>query len=139
MDINLLLPLLITAVVAIIGWFVAHYLSSNRERTRKRHDLRVQYLIEAWRRLENASNRKDSSWYGDLEKAIADIQLFGSRRQVESAQRFAEEFARFRGASLDELLEDLRRDLRKELRLEIVPPNIKYLRINSNSAQGSKK
>jgi len=139
MDINLLLPLLITAIFAIVGWFVAHYLSSNRERARKRHDLRVQYLIEAWRRLENASNRHDDSRYDDLERAIADIQLFGSREQIELAQRFAEDFVKNGSASLDELLEDLRQDLRKELRLESVPKNIKYLRIISSVEHSSKK
>jgi len=108
---NLLVPLLITSVVAIAGWFVVHLLSSKKDRENKRHDLRIQYLIEAWRSLEKASNRDDlSPSKSDLERAIADIQLFGSRRQIELAQKFAEDFAKTGNATLDELLEDLRQD-----------------------------
>lgn len=130
MDINLLFTLLVTVVVAIAGWFLVHHLSSNRERAAKRRDVRIQYLIEAWRRLENAVDRKDNPKYAvDLEAAISDIQLFGSRAEVELAQEFAEVLAEDKSASVDELLEALRNDLRKELRLEIVPRGIKHLRI----------
>ncbi len=139
MNMDLLIPLLITSAVAIIGWFIVHSLSSNRDRANKRRDLRVQYLIEAWRRLENASNRSDKLRSSDLEAAIADIQLFGSPRQIELAQKFTEDFANTRSAGLDELLEDLRQDLRKELRLETVPKSMKYLRIISNFDQNRKK
>ena len=138
MNLNLLIPLLITSMVAIIGWFVVHRLSSNRDRANKRRELRVQYLIEAWRKLENASNRSDNSRSNDLETAIADIQLFGSSRQIELAQKFADDIAKTGIGNLDELLEDLRYDLREELQLETVPKNIKYLRFVSNSTRNGR-
>ncbi len=131
MNYTLLLPLLVTAFVAILGWFAAHQLAAARDRTNKRRELRVQYLIDAYRNLEASSNRDqlyELDWSA-LEAAIADIQLFGTLTQVKKARKFAEDFSNHGAASLDDLLFDLRRDLRRELRLEAVPDSVKYLRI----------
>jgi len=95
--------------------------------------MRVQYLLDAWRSLANATNRKDNSRSNELESAIEDIQLLGTDKQIKLAIRFAEEFARNNKADLDELLNDLRSDLRKELKLEIAANRIKHLRIASDS------
>jgi len=120
---TLLVPLLVTTGVAILGWFVVNRLSLGRDRINKRRDLNVQYLIEAYRRLENASNRHllPEEHGRAVESAIADIQLFGSPTQVELATRFARGFAQSKNESLDNLLAELRSDLRKELALESVP------------------
>ena len=133
MNFELLVTLLITVVVAALGWFVVNHLSSKREREAKRREMIVQYLLEAWRRLENASNRNDNSYSKSLESVIADIQLLGTKKQVELAQHFAEEFAQHREAGLDSLLNDLRSDLRKELKLEIASIRTKHLRIINDS------
>ena len=87
MNWSLLAPLLVTTVVAIFGWLVAHRLSAARDRANKRRDLRVQYLIDAYRKLENAGNRNTntSDYAAALELAVADIQLFGSPDQVKLA------------------------------------------------------
>jgi hypothetical protein len=63
MNLPLLLPLIVTAALAIGGWYVVHRLSVNRDQQNKRRDLRIQYLIEAYRRLENSANRQDLSNY----------------------------------------------------------------------------
>jgi hypothetical protein len=105
-------------------------LSAARDRANKRRELRVPYLIEAYRRLENASNRpipKEAA--SDFENAIADIQLFGTPGQVALAQEFAVGFARAGTYSLDPLLNGLRDSLRTELDLEPVSVGIEYLRI----------
>ena len=127
---EILVPFLITTLVAIVGWYAAHRLSATRDRANKRRELRVQYLIEAYRRLENASNRPSlKAVVSEFEKAIADIQLFGTPRQVALAQEFAVGFARAGTHSLDPLMNDLRSSLRAELDLEPVSAGIKYLRI----------
>ena len=129
---ELLLTLITTVLVAVAGWFIAHLFSSNRERDSKRREIRVQYLLDAWRRLENAVHREDNSYFRkDLETAIADIQLLGTNKQIELALIFAETFANNRGADLDELLNDLRDDLRSELLLEITTKKIKHLRVGT--------
>ena len=125
-----MLTLLVPTVVAIVSWFVGSWLSVRRDRTNKRRDLRVQYLIEAYRRLEAAGHRPLVPPYSsDMESAIADVQLFGSPSQVAAAQAFSLEMAEKRCASLDDLLSDLRNDLRAELNLEPVKGKLTYLRV----------
>ena len=131
MNWGLLIPLLITTVTAVAGWLVAHRMAAKRDQLNKRRDLRVQYLIDAYRKLESVSNRDENTaeWAEKLESAIADIQLFGSARQVALAQEFASNMAADRAASADVLLEELRKDLREELALEDVRGDLKFLRI----------
>jgi hypothetical protein len=74
----------------------------------------------------------------DIESAIADIQLFGSARQVALAESFAKEFASRRSTSLDGLLAELRDDLRKELELEPIGHSIISLRIIDHERSGAK-
>jgi hypothetical protein len=40
--------------VVVIGWTVGHWLNARRDLANKRRELRVQYLIEAWRKIEKA-------------------------------------------------------------------------------------
>lgn len=105
----------------------------KRDQTNKRRDLQVQYLIEAYRRIERAANRpKDFNNNIELESAIADIQLFGTAQQVRLAEKFAFDIANNSNASTDELLVNLRDELRRELKLEVVNPEITYLRLDKN-------
>ena len=128
---NLLIPALITTLVAIFGWYIVHALNVRRDRDNKRRDMRIQYLIEAYRRIERASNRpKEFDNNLELESAIADIQLLGSLKQVSLGEKFAYEIANRNHASTDDLLYDLRASLRKELKLEEVKTKITYLRLN---------
>jgi hypothetical protein len=142
MDMDLLIPLLITSVVVIVGWFIIHWLSSKRDQNNKRRELRVQYLIEAWRKLENSCNRNDITWHHDLESAIADIQLFGSPEQIVLAENFIQDFTNKEnhGADADELLNSLRQDLRKELQLEAIQKkHTKHIRFYPKSESTKNK
>jgi hypothetical protein len=129
MDWRLFAQLAVTLIVAALGGWAGHYLSMRRDLAAERRKLRVTYLLEAYRRLEGASNRDDAkrSW-PELESAIADIQLLGSPGQVALARRFAIEMASDSAASLDGLIFDLRQSLRAELELEPVKENVIYLR-----------
>jgi hypothetical protein len=131
MNWSLLLPLLITTFTAVGGWLVVHRMAAKRDQMNKRRDLRIQYLIDAYRKLERASNRDGIllEHVANVESAIADIQLFGSARQVAMAKEFASHMAAERKASADALLAALRQDLRRELMLEVVSSDLKFLRI----------
>jgi hypothetical protein len=125
----LFLSLVVTATLAIGGWYVVHHLSLNRDDANKRRELRVQYLLEAYRKLENGANRQDLRDYaGSIESALADVQLLGSERQVLLAHEFAVAMAKNGTASLDPLIADLRSELRRELRLGPVPERIVVFR-----------
>jgi len=119
---NAIVPIIITACIAVIGWFIVHQLSISRDIKNKRTELKIKYLIEAYRRLENVSHR-DNPNMQDFESAMADIQLFGSKRQVELAQKIATDFAKNQTVLLDPLLGNLREDLRKMLHLENLQGN----------------
>ena len=58
----------------------------------------------------------------DFEAAMADIQLFGTKRQIELSQKIAREFAEKKTVLMDDLINDLREDLRELLKLEKLPP-----------------
>jgi len=120
-----------SALLAVVGWFVGYFTTIRRDRLSKRRDLRTQYLLDAYRRLEGAGNRREPSREDEkaLESAIADIQLLGSPDQVHLARRFALEFAGSGQAALDPLLESLRTELRRELSLPGLYEGITYLRI----------
>jgi len=125
MNFLLLLPLIVTATLAVAGWYAVHRLSMNRDQENKRCELRIQYLLEAYRRLENSSNRRDLSAYArDLESALADIQLLGSKDQVQLAHEFAVSMAKNQAGSLDPLVANIRSELRRELPLEPLPDRI---------------
>jgi hypothetical protein len=124
---------LISALLALLAGFAGYILGIRRDRLSKRRDLRTQYLLDAYRRLEGASNWQDLSNDDKkaLESASADIQLLGSPEQVRLARLFAQEFAGSRIASLDPLLEALRHELRKELALVPLHERLIFLRIES--------
>ena len=128
MNFQLLIPLLITAIVTIAGWYIVHLFATKRDRKNKQKELIINYLIEAWRKLEYASNRKDVNAVEYVEKPIADIQLFGTKKQIELAIKIANELAETRGTNLIELLTELRQDLRRELNLEKIDTPIKVFR-----------
>ncbi len=110
------------------GWYIVHLFATKRDRKNKQKELRINYLIEAWRKLEYASNRKDVNAVEYVEKPIADIQLFGTKKQIELAIKIANELAETRGTNLIELLTELRQDLRRELNLEKIDTPIKVFR-----------
>jgi hypothetical protein len=122
---------LIGAAIVAVGWRVTHRYEMERVRAAKRRELKVHYLIDAFRQLEYVSNRPiGPETAPDFEKAIADIQLFGTASQVELAQQCAAGMAQNGTHPLDDLLADLRQSLREELDLERVPDKIKYLRFS---------
>jgi hypothetical protein len=125
MDQTIIISNIITALTAgFISAIIVHRLTIYRDLKNKRDELRIKYLIDAYRKLESVSNRDQpsskefQSTVHEFETAIADIQLFGTERQIKLCQSIASEFAEKRSVLLDDLLEDLRIDLRELLKLE---------------------
>jgi hypothetical protein len=84
--------------------------------------MRVSYLLEAYRRLERASNRSLSDASAEqLEAAISDVMLLGSPEQVALAVNLARGFSTERAADAQPLLLALRESLRAELLLGALP------------------
>lgn len=111
---------LIALVFSFFNLFIVHSLNKKRDLINKKKEMRIKYLITAWQLLESASNRQDASLINNLEKAIADIQLFGSLEQIRLSMEFVSYFKTNRTADTSKLLNELRNDLRKELDLDAV-------------------
>jgi len=77
---------IISIIVAVIGWIIAHYFTSKRDFANKKREIRINYLAEAYRKLERGAMPLSKKYNpGDFESAIADIQLFGNPEQVKIA------------------------------------------------------
>jgi heme/copper-type cytochrome/quinol oxidase subunit 2 len=130
MNLQLLIPLLVTSLITIFGWYILHKLAKKREQENKKKELRIDYLIDAWQKIEYASNRdiNEKEFIEYVEKPIASIQLFGTLAQINLAQKIADEMGKNGTASLDSILEELRDDLRNELNLEKATTTMRYVR-----------
>ncbi|MBN1517343.1 hypothetical protein JXA32_12340 [Candidatus Sumerlaeota bacterium] len=95
---------------------------ARRDRRNKQRDIRVQYLIEAYRHLESGTCRgpiHGTEFAAPFESAIVDIQFFGSPDQVRMAKELTIAIAsKHPDVSAGSLLMSLRDDLREELDLE---------------------
>jgi uroporphyrinogen-III decarboxylase len=137
MNWTLLVPLLVTSMLTILGWYVVQRAGRIRDAENRRIERRVGFLLEAYRRLETASNRAlTDQTRGGVESAIADVQLLGTPRQVALAVKFAEDCAGPTPASALDLLRQLRDDLRRELTLEPLDGGPLQLRFNRHEPNG---
>lgn len=51
---------IVALLVSIASWFIGHSLSKKRDFINKKKEIRIQYLINAWQLIEDASNRPDN-------------------------------------------------------------------------------
>ncbi|MDO9537754.1 MAG: hypothetical protein Q7J68_05510 [Thermoplasmata archaeon] len=123
------------AIVTIIVWYLSSRDLRKQDRENKKREIRLQFLIDAYRKIECAAGRNisyDSEHAHNLESAVSDIQLFGSQKQAEFAQSSADKFASTGKMDNTDLLNELRRDLRAELDLEALQGKRTILRITAN-------
>jgi hypothetical protein len=128
---NLIGPML-AALVAIIGIGISHALTSRRELKAEKRKIRTNFMIEAYRKLENGSSRgsNQEKYSEQFHSAIADIQLLGSPAQVDCARKIGPALGDKSGnvVKINELLNILRSELRSELNLQEVDSEIVILR-----------
>ena len=124
---------LITPLGMIITTMTAFY-EYNKFKKQKRKDIITKYLIDAWTKLENATNRSNLNEQQklDAESSIGAIMLFGSKEQAILATKFCEEMKQEDGAEALDLLKKLREDLRKELNIPAHTVPYKSLRFSSS-------
>jgi hypothetical protein len=127
---RILVPALSGLVGALIGVIAGHLLTARRDREQKRREFAIKYLVEAWQNLELTSRQIDIVRKSQaMEKAIADIQLFGSPEQISLAQKFTQEMSAKGSSDATVLLQELQVSLRKELGLKKPPTKIFFLRV----------
>lgn len=138
----LLIPLIVTTIVAVMGWVVGHRLNAERDLHNKRIELRIKYLLEAYRKLESFIETEVSRENLDiLESAISDIQLLGTQEQVDKVIAWSSHFSQTgtqKDLNLQDLLEDLRKNLRKELGLREIHKKIRHVKFSLASETNEK-
>lgn len=129
-DLRLALTLGIPALIAVGGWIVGHWLHARRELENRRREARLKGLESAYKCLAMASVREWTDEHkAELERFVADIQLYGTPHQVLLMTKLVEAFTRQEPSiSFDPLLEDLRDILRSELRMEPVTGHVWWYR-----------
>lgn len=120
-----LIPLGSAVLGALVGGFVVHKLTLRREAVSARRSQRVNFLLDAYRKLIDASERENisSQRRDNLEGALADVMLLGGQQEIDAANRFQQDFVGGKSSSLVPVIESLRKSLRSELDLpEIALP-----------------
>jgi hypothetical protein len=123
---------LVSALVIGFGWYVAHWLNTRRDTRNRAKEKITGFLISAYRSIEQAcvrGNVNGSRYQESFENAFAEIQLFGSPRQVELARKIVAEIEHGQNSDPRELLKELRAQLRSDLDLEILEVEISHFRL----------
>lgn len=119
------------AAATITVWLGFKY-SLVQQKEAKRLEIRVNFLVQVFRDVEAVCARDPAALAERshaVERAIADIQLFGTPDLVNLAKEFAEAWEGGGGADLQRLGKELRDELRKELGLCPLSSKLFNLRI----------
>jgi hypothetical protein len=82
----------LTVFTALFGWLLVNWLSAKREVKSKRRELVTNHLIEAYRILTQEVGRRPTTEESmtKFENLLTDIQLFGSKKEVELASSLSD-------------------------------------------------
>jgi len=107
--------ILTSALVVVAGWFAANWLASKRDTKIKNREVRVEYLLTAYRGIESAAQRElTEEQMFRLESAIGDVRLLGNEAQLKALA----ELISSGESDFTKLLGEIRDDLRSELELK---------------------
>ncbi|HPG70279.1 MAG TPA: hypothetical protein PLO37_25840 [Candidatus Hydrogenedentes bacterium] len=123
---QLLVPLLISTLVAILGWIVGHKLNARRDRINKHREMRLQYLVSAYQKLTNSAGKEIKSGSDEARwqaEAVSDIQLLGTQQQIDCLLA-----AMVPGGDINPVINLLGNELRDELGLPPIPHNVRWVR-----------
>ena len=121
-------------IVALATFAFSLFYNRWRDRKSKLKDIRVQFLLDTYRRLTNSANRNPKeahAYWSKMEGAIADIQLLGTEEQIRIANKFVDEIISKNTTNVAELINLLRDELRSELGMPKLTGNIRYLRFHN--------
>src|ERR1700733_8568121 len=80
---------LLHTLFAVLGRLFGQTIGGRREVDARRRELRVQFLVDAWRNLARAGHQHAHDDGAALRQALADVQLFGTPAQVDQAAAVA--------------------------------------------------
>ena len=75
----------IGAIATIVSWYLSSRDLKKHDRENKKREIRLQFLIDAYRKIESSGNRPiepDTEYARNIESAIGDIQLLDRKSVV---------------------------------------------------------
>jgi len=124
-----LFSILIGAIITIVGWCFISSSNIERDRIDKLNEIKNMYISNAYKVISFSStlmrfNRLSKDDFIKLEGAFKDIQLYGSKKEIELAQELIDSISQ-QGSyrDFDPLLNTLRDNLRTHYELEILDNN----------------
>lgn len=132
-------------LVALVGYAIVHIFSSWRDRKNKKREIRVKFLINSYERLTRVV--RQAPWkFEDLQQVLADIQLMGTKNQVDEAEKLSlkvPEAMKGSGADaeldLGPLLREFRNDLRAELSMKAIEKDFIWLKGAPHPGSGNER
>jgi hypothetical protein len=120
------LTLISTLFIAFSGW----YHERKKDRKSKQDDIRLEYLINAYKHIamgadRDYTNEKNIDLKRKYEEGLCIIELYGNKEEIEEIRNITEK-------GYIPLLKILRNNLRKELELETIDDDIICLRVPKN-------
>jgi len=136
MDITL--KILIPAVVAVVGWWIGHFLSYQKDRKNKREDKKIEYLINVFEDLNTIRAKANILDVNDASTLLISIstkiELFGNQQQINKMRELATGITEKQGdmTASWSLIDSLRNDIRAELKLPVVDGNVATFFLKKN-------
>lgn len=122
-------------IVVILGFVITHYFNSKRDRENKIRELRLVYLIETYRKfldvwflIENFEEKNKNDLYDKVKSISYDVQLFGTKAQIEKWFNVVGEITPQTPVILKDLLKEFRDTVRKELYFDEVKEELSIYR-----------
>lgn len=121
MNWQIFIPTILASLFALIGWIIVHRFNSERDLKNKQRELRIKYIIEAYSIFtELGRNKNILGNYKEVERAIHNIQLLGTPKQIELCKKFVVEIVEEGKTDHTDLTIELRNFVRKELGLTVI-------------------
>ncbi|HAT7956512.1 TPA: hypothetical protein GJ770_04235 [Legionella pneumophila] len=120
----------IPAIVTILGWLFVSWQRNKEAIKERQREINISYLINAHRVLSNWVHNENLTQdeKDQIEGVIADIQLLGSNRVINTLNNFLDSYDN--GGDPTRLLDTLVSDLRSELNMEQITSKRKFFRFN---------
>ena len=121
-----LITILITVILAAIGWIIAHYFTSKRDLENKKREIRINLSIEVFKAISLwMTEPKAGDSLKGLANALILVQFFGNESQINIAKDALKSMEKPNTVeNLGDLISSLRDDFRKVIGLNEIDGNV---------------
>lgn len=123
MEVYKLITILVTIILSLVGWVIAHRFTSKRDLENKKRETKIDLSIKAYQSISLWMSEPDGGEpLKDLVNTLILIQCFGSKSQVENSKKALKSISK--NSNSVEGLGDLPSSLRNDFRGDIGLPSL---------------